>query len=70
VNNMIRTFESLECDGQNNFEWDRYDAVPPDAQQDYLLLKRYDTWGRGEREERWRQREGDREGRRGRGREA
>jgi hypothetical protein len=39
---MIRTFESLECDGQNNFEWDRYDAVPPDAQQDYLLLKRYD----------------------------
>jgi hypothetical protein len=66
---MIRTFESLECDGQNNFEWDRYDAVPPDAQQDYLLLKRYDTWGRGERGEReteeGRQRGVEREGERG-----
>jgi hypothetical protein len=39
---MVRTFESLECDGKNNFQWDRYDAQPPGAEQDYLLLKRYD----------------------------
>ena len=39
---MVRTFESLECDGKNYFQWDRYDAFPPNAEQDYLILKRYD----------------------------
>ena len=39
---MIRTFESLECDGQSYFQWDRYEAHPPNAEQDYLVLKRYD----------------------------
>jgi hypothetical protein len=39
---MVRSFESLECDGKAYFEWDRYDAYPPDQHQNYVVLKTYD----------------------------
>ncbi len=39
---MVRSFESLECDGKAFFEWDRYEAYPPDRHQNYIALKSYD----------------------------
>ena len=39
---MLRTFESLQCDGKNFFEWDRYEAAAPDQHQDHIILTKYD----------------------------
>ena len=39
---MVRTFESLQCDGKDRFEWARYEALAPDSEQRQLIISKYD----------------------------
>ncbi len=40
---MVHTFESLQCDGKERFEWDKYEAAVFDLNQRQLIISKYET---------------------------